>query len=155
MALKLSRRNLLGLAAAFVVAPAIVRSESLMPIKVFNRYGPNGLLTPQMIADEMAKQMVLCGAIFDGSAIGGQSNIDQFRDNANETLSLEQYSSRLLRPMARIMINHVRQIGSAPEIPASGVRAAIGRYGDVSVRYMSMYDIGCDRYINRFGVRNA
>ncbi len=154
-----SRRKFLTLTTAFVCAPAIVRASSLMPINsrlLIPTPQVSVTLTPQMIANEMARQMVLHGAIAapTGAVWSGQKCVDLCIGNHEKTIPIDNFIDRYLRPAASALVSSGARVINqrAPILPVGVTNGAIGKYGDVSVRYLEHYNIFEDRLTQRFDV---
>lgn len=151
MTFLLSRRGFLSGAVALAVAPAIIRSGLLMPIK------PALLavqLSAQEIATEFARQMYWAGARRVVGMSLAQSHVDQHIPNRALTLGMEEFSKQYLRPMAQALVGHNPRIGGQLDIPPGVAEAAIGASGGFTVRYIRDYNIHYDRMHTRFDVTN-
>lgn len=153
----ISRRGLLVWLSSLVVAPAIVKFESLMPISPIETFGPNGLLTIEQITKELARQLWLAGGrpISDLLAIRGsiQKAVDFNYDTSARTMSLEKFSNGVIKPIARALLDR-----TSPPIPVRDEpraylqEAAIERYSGISVRGLTHYAIGTGSFLTRFDV---
>ncbi len=152
-----TRRGFLVGLLATGLAPAIVRAESLMPIKVFETYGPNGLLTPEMITREalrLLRQRVSPISHLLTVRGSSQSHVDFTADLPDMAMSLETFSERRLKPVICALASHVNLVGAPPMLPQA-VAGAVAEHGGMGVRYMSDYFIGTDQMIHRFDVTNS
>jgi hypothetical protein len=158
----LQRRTLLQGLVWLAAAPAIVRASSLMPIKSFETFGPGGILTIEQITKEMARLLAkrsippLYGSSDVDLLIGNnQSHVSLISSQQNRTLSLEDFSRRILEPAAKCLNGHVgsRHIGSLPpEVPEGVIEgAAISRNG-IGVRGVMDYCIEMDQVLLRLDV---
>lgn len=152
--MNLSRRKLLGDLCTAALAPAILRSGIIMPIKPGLVRLPEAesmvLATPQQIADTMARELYLRGTqpIHRWLHVPGinQSHVD-FAGTRPTLFDVKTASS--------LLSYHVKTTGIAPELPRGVAEAAIGRHQGVEVRYIRDYDIYLDRFISRFDVTHS
>ena len=157
-----SRRGFLFGLGALVAAPAIVKFENLMPIQVLETWGPNGLLTIQMITREFAKLMALQTVGSPLFAIRGakQSHVDMNFSTFERTLSLQQFSDRILKPAANSLARYVGndKISSASlELP-QGVSEATNEVlpqAGIAVRGLTDYHIGTNSLLTRFDITHG
>lgn len=155
----ITRRGLIGIFAA-ACAPALIRTPGLlMPIRNIETFGPSGLLTPKMIANEMARQLTLrgVGPISGTLAVDGATqSLVSFVDNPLDLAkSLEQYVEAYLRPAAAGLARVVGKTGQAPLEPSGVEDTAIGECCGVAVRYVRAYDINEDSMRSRFDVMHS
>jgi hypothetical protein len=166
----MNRRGfILGLSAA-LAAPNVVRAGSLMPISATDTYPIGGILTPSMIAREMAGIMARglrrhndCVA-FRGippkqfGTLMSQHFVDMAMGPADLTLSKQAYAERFLLPAANVLIGSIGRDRTitvdAPKLPhpASGIVAAAHTASDVGVRFVAGQDVWNDRSTARFDI---
>lgn len=153
-----SRRRFLGLAAGLICAPAVVQYANLMPVQVFETFGPNGLLTVEMITQELSRVMSLQGANKLSSLLTvrgqKQSYISMNYNKHDRTMSLEQYSTRFLEPAAGNLMRSAggASFGTEPLPLPRGVWEAAASTRGIAVRTVSDYDIMTDSVFTRFDV---
>lgn len=150
----LNRRNFLTLTSALICAPAIVRASSLMPVKVYETFGPGGLLTPDILLAQMIKEYETAMKWEIGFPTRGQLNINLHLTSVDKRLSLEEATQRFIKPAA-LELAGVTPGGSSYEdltLP-KGMMTAISQRGKfASMRMLEAYDIGRDEIITRFDI---
>ncbi len=157
-----SRRRFLGLLGGLALAPAIIRAGVLMPINPAlgaETFGPGGILTADMLAREMARQLRLAGSAPISRLLPAfgtsQSHVDFVHNTAELTWSLERYAAKYLRPAAYMMARAAPRTGAAPPLPFGVAFSAIGESRGVEVRFLRAYDINSDLYVTRADVSHG
>lgn len=153
----LSRRKLFASGAAFIAfAPAICKAEILMPVRQWQTFGPGGVLTAQMIADEAARliEKRLVTSHLDTSLLRQQQvHADVMYSLADRKLSVEEYTKRILKPITDNITSYLRGVSSRElELPKGELEAVIGRHKNASVRLVSFYKIETDTIHQRIDV---
>lgn len=165
----MKRRLFLLGSGALIAAPAVIRLAKLMPIVALTpeqTFGPNGVLTGEMLAAEFSRQLKLHGARaggFAGVAPGApltnrklrQIHIDSEFSPVDMKMSLEDFSARLIAPQAKKLAQNFQpgeKIVSGLLLPYNVMAAGFGRYDGIETRHVADYYIGVDKVINRFDI---
>lgn len=144
-----SRRDFLRFGASLVVLAAVpVVGTAVAPVATV-------ILSPQVIADEMARQLFLAGARGVEGVHTEQSHVDLEIPNDAKTVPVEIFVERYLVPAARVLAQRAPRVCGTPILPNGVEVAAIGESNGVKVRYLVARDILWDTYIHRFDVLHA
>jgi hypothetical protein len=158
--MSLSRRGLLGgLLATPLARPAIIRLPGLlMPLGACDTFRPNGLVCIEQIAREANR---LFRAMHYGDSDHNallwspayQSCCDTDCMTAERSMSIQQFSSRLLAPMVRSLVEHIdgAKLVAPPPVPRGVLEAAVSG----PVRVLTAYCIHSDSIRLRLDVRTA
>lgn len=161
----MNRRGFLGGLIAAIVAPAVITTPGLlMPISTLAlpTYGPDGVLTPAMIAAEFNRRLQnqVPLTIIPGTEWHEQANVDMNVSRQDLRLSLEDFTDRYLAPAAQVMANHINHRGGALSVgriigmPYACLAAIDDRNG-VCARMVYAHDIFSDRMMMRLDVLHS
>ena len=136
------------------LAPALVRAASIMPVsgKELAYHQANSLITPSMISEEFSRIMRWRSGNPINKASSAQHYVQAEFTNDMLTLSLAEFSKRIIRPVVENLIAqqpNIRLAQGSLVVPP-GVDAAVTSFKGSSVRYISHYNIAEDKVINRF-----
>lgn len=152
-----TRRGFLLGGLAIVASPAIVRATSLMPVKCWKTYGPGGVLTMEMITEEMSKLLRpatrhVPADTYSLIRVGTQRHVDAQFSSTSRRLPLEDFSRQILSPIARVLAQDKTIINAPLLVHPNSVEEQARRD---NVRGLSGYFIGTDSIITRFDVLTA
>lgn len=160
------RGFLLGAGASafgLVAMPAVARVAPLMrivPLTPDFTYGPNGVLSFEMIANELARQIALQGVRSTFGSPRGALQIAMQVPVQDRALSLQEYSARLLQPAAKRFAEKLagkKLVASKLQKPAfgkfnGGPEMATGKYAGLEVSAAKDYDIITDSLPEQFTI---
>lgn len=153
-----SRRGFLAGAGALLIAsPAIVRASSLMKVKQWQTFGPGGFLTIDQITKAFAAELAFAGAKPKAGVVQKfgqtQHQITSQFEHKLRTLSLEEFTSRILRPQAQELVKAGTEFGTQALPLPQGVHEVAGCTAlGIAVRGVTDYNIYTDTFLTRFDV---
>ena len=150
--LDISRRGFFGLAAGtvavFALGPSSVVEAAAEPVSAALPI----IIGPQLIADEMARQLVKLGVCGGAPKTKMQSCVDLDIPTHSLTMSVDEFVERHLEPAAHSLARCLGRTGNGLVLPHGIDWGCFGRAGDVEVRFLRCYDINQDKYLYHFDV---
>lgn len=175
-----SRRGFLSRLGALFAAPAIVRVEALMPVKVweprllaaeaaplgmldigwitreYSRLVYNGLVVGGMKIQPQVRELATGARLGDG--IKHQRHVDFMHKRQDRLLPGKDFSERILKPAADVMVRKIR--ADSPEVfkgarlaePTYLLEHASGMVGGIAVRGLTDYSLAYDALLTRLDI---
>lgn len=168
----MKRRVFLAGAAAIAAVPAavvIAKEVTAAPAALTHAHVPPSIVVAPAVLSghELAQEFARLLYEFGGRASSSpslplsaiQSHISFPYIEAQRRMSLEEYSSQLLAPAAREMMENMVRKGvflAAPPIPQPRLfEKALASYGGIEARFVADYEMISDMVLQRFDVRHT